>query len=116
MKNCLNIKCRGNFKLLYDYGTNYNFEDINFDCTTTSYSKPKIYKCNICELKFSELAGALTNKKIEDKYNNVVDNIYIDEIPLREKYFQAYIKKFLTILTKINQFLKSAHTMVSLVI
>ena len=65
MKNCLNIKCRGNFKLLYDYGSNYNFEDINFDCTTTSYSKPKIYKCNICELKFSELAVALSNKKIE---------------------------------------------------
>ena len=93
MKNCLNIKCRGNFKLLYDYGSNYNFEDINFDCTTTSYSKPKIYKCNICELKFSELAVALSNKKIEDKYNNVVDNIYINEIPQREKYFSNLYKK-----------------------
>jgi 2-polyprenyl-3-methyl-5-hydroxy-6-metoxy-1,4-benzoquinol methylase len=93
MKNCLNIKCRGNIKLLYDYGSNYNFTDINFDCTTTSYSKPKIYQCNICELKFSELAVALTNKKIEDKYSNVVDNIYINEIPQREKYFSSLYKK-----------------------
>ncbi|MDA7449909.1 class I SAM-dependent methyltransferase [Candidatus Pelagibacter ubique] len=93
MKNCLNIKCGGNIKLLYDYGSNYNFDDVNFDCTTNSYSKPKIYRCNKCELKFSELAAALPNKKIEDKYNNVVDNIYIDEIPQREKYFSSLYKK-----------------------
>ena len=93
MKNCLNIKCGGNIKLLYDYGSNYNFNDVNFDCTTNSYSKPKIYRCNKCELKFSELAAALPNKKIEDKYNNVVDNIYIDEIPQREKYFSSLYKK-----------------------
>ena len=93
MKNCLNTKCRGNIKLLYDYGSNYNFDDVNFDCTTNSYSKPKIYICNKCELKFSELAAALPNKKIEDKYNNVVDNIYINEIPQREKYFSSLYKK-----------------------
>ena len=93
MKKCLNIKCGGNIKLLYDYGSNYNFDDVNFDCTTNSYSKPKIYRCNKCELKFSELAAALPNKKIEDKYNNVVDNIYIDEIPQREKYFSSLYKK-----------------------
>ena len=46
MKDCLNIKCGGNIKLLYDYGSDYNFDDVNFDCTTNSYSKPKIYKCN----------------------------------------------------------------------
>ena len=93
MKNCLNSKCGGNIKLLYDYGSNYNFDDVSFDCTTNSYSKPKIYRCNKCELKFSELAAALPNKKIEDKYNNVVDNIYIDEIPQREKYFSNLYKK-----------------------
>ena len=93
MKDCLNIKCGGNIKLLYDYGSNYNFNDLSFDCTTNSYSKPKIYKCNKCELKFSELAAILPNKKIEDKYNNVVDDIYIDEIPQREKYFLNLYKK-----------------------
>ena len=102
MKNCLNIKCGGNIKLLYDYGSNYNFDDVNFDynfddvnfdCTTNSYAKPKIYKCIKCELKFSELAAVLPDKKIEDKYNNVVDNIYIDEIPQREKYFLNLYKK-----------------------
>ena len=93
MKNCLNIKCGGNIKLLYDYGSNYNFDDVSFDCTTNSYSKPKIYKCNKCELKFSELAAVLSNKKIEHKYNNVVDNIYIDEITQREKYFSSLFKK-----------------------
>ena len=93
MKNCLNIKCSGNIKLLYDYGSNYNFDDVNFDCTTNSYSKPKIYKCEKCEIKFSELAAVLPNKKIENKYNNVVDNIYINEIPQREKYFLNLYKK-----------------------
>ena len=42
-------KCGGNIKLLYDYGSNYNFDDVSFDCTTNSYSKPKIYKCNKCK-------------------------------------------------------------------
>ena len=93
MKNCLSIKCGGNIKLLYDYGSNYNFNDVSFDCTTNSYAKPKIYKCNKCELKFSELAAALPNKRVEDKYNNVVDNIYIDEIPQRQKYFSGLYKK-----------------------
>ena len=93
MENCLNIKCGGNIKLLYDYGSNYNFDDVSFDCTTNSYSKPKIYKCNKCELKFSELAAALPNKRIEDKYNNIVDNIYIDQIPQRQKYFSGLYKK-----------------------
>ena len=77
MENCLNIQCGGNIRLLYDYGSNYNFDDVSFDCTTNSYSKPKIYKCNKCELKFSELAAAFLNKRVEDKYNNIVDNIYI---------------------------------------
>ena len=93
MKNCLSIKCGGSIKLLYDYGSNYNFDDVSFDCTTNSYSKPKIYKCNKCELKFSELAAALPNKQVEDKYNNVVDNIYIEEIPQRQKYFSNLYKK-----------------------
>ena len=93
MKNCLRTKCGGNIKLLYDYGSNYNFDDVSFDCTTNSYSKPKIYKCNKCELKFSELAAALPNKRIEDKYNNIVDNIYIDQIPQRQKYFSGLYKK-----------------------
>ena len=93
MKKCLNIKCGGNIKLLYDYGSNYNFDDVNFDCTTNSYSKPKIYKCNKCELKFSELAAAFLNKRVEDKYNNIVDNIYIDQILQRQKYFLGLYKK-----------------------
>jgi 2-polyprenyl-3-methyl-5-hydroxy-6-metoxy-1,4-benzoquinol methylase len=93
MENCLNIKCGGNIKLLYNYGSNYNFDDVSFDCTTNSYSKPKIYKCNKCELKFSELAAALPNKRVEDKYNNIVDNIYIDQIPQRQKYFSGLYKK-----------------------
>ena len=93
MKNCLSTKCGGNIKLLYDYGSNYNFDDVSFDCTTNSYSKPKIYKCNKCELKFSELAAAFLNKRVEDKYNNIVDNIYIDQILQRQKYFSGLYKK-----------------------
>ncbi len=76
MKNCLNAKCKGNIKLLYNYSSNYNFDDINFDCTTNTYLNPKIYKCNKCGIRFSEFASTLFSKKIVHKYNKVVDNIY----------------------------------------
>ena len=94
MKTCLNKKCLGNIKLLYDYGeSNYNFNDINFDCTTNSYLKPKIYICEKCKLKFSELATNIPKSNVENKYNIVVDNIYISEISHKEKYFLSLYKK-----------------------
>jgi len=93
MKKCLNKKCNGDVKLLYDYGSNYDFNNVNFDCTTDSYSKPKIYKCEKCELKFSELALSLSFNDIENKYNKVEDSIYVNEISQRKKYFLNLYKK-----------------------
>ena len=49
MKKCLDIKCGGYIKLLYNSRSNCNFDDVSFDYTTSSYSKPKIYKCNKCK-------------------------------------------------------------------
>ena len=93
MEICLNKKCQGKVKLLYDYGSNYDFNDINFNCTTNSYFKPKIYICKKCNLKFSELARKIPKSNVENKYNDVVDNIYINEIPYKEKYFINLYKK-----------------------
>ena len=72
MEICLNKKCQGKVKLLYDYGSNYDFNDINFNCTTNSYFKPKIYICKKCNLKFSELARKIPKSNVENKYNDVV--------------------------------------------
>ena len=93
MKTCLNKKCLGNIKLLYDYGPNYDFNDINFNCTTNSYFKPKIYICEKCKLIFSEFATNIPKSYVEDKYNSIVDNIYINEISHKEKYFLSLYKK-----------------------
>ena len=44
MKNCLNNKCAGEIKLLYDYGNNSDLAELNVDCTqpTKKFLKPKI--------------------------------------------------------------------------
>ena len=71
MKNCLNNKCAGEIKLLYDYGNNSDLAELNVDCTqpTKKFLKPKIYICKRCELKFSEIAIDVSQniiKKISD--------------------------------------------------
>ena len=71
MKTCLNKKCQGEVKLLYDYGSNYKFDDINFDCTTNSYSKPRIFICRKCNLKFSELAVNFYSTNISIREINI---------------------------------------------
>tara|TARA_B100000767_G_scaffold31147_2_gene26747 strand:- start:3344 stop:4240 length:897 start_codon:yes stop_codon:yes gene_type:complete len=93
MKNCLNKKCFGKIELLYDYGSIYNFNQLNFDCTTDSYLKPKIYKCKKCTLKFSEIAVEISSSNIENKYKDIIDHIYINEIPYKKKYFNKLFKK-----------------------
>ena len=95
MKNCLNNKCTGEIKLLYDYGNNSDLAELNVDCTqpTKHFLKPKIYICKKCELKFSELAIDVSQNVIENKYKDVVDHVYINEIPYKEKYFSNLFKK-----------------------
>ena len=94
MKTCLNKKCLGNIKLLYDYGSNYDYNDIDFNCTTNSYIKPKIYICEKCKLKFSEFAININKRNIENKYCNVVDSAYINEISYKERYFLIALTLF----------------------
>ena len=94
-KNCLNNKCTGEIELLYDYGNNNALDELNFDCTHPkgSDSMPKIYVCNKCELKFSELAIGISSNVFEDKYKDVVDHVYINELPYKKKYFSNLFRK-----------------------
>jgi len=93
MKTCLNKKCLGEIELLYNYDNVNKLNELNFDCTTNSYLKPKIFICKKCELKFSELAMDIPSSIIEDKYKEVIDHIYIDEISYKKKYFLNLYKK-----------------------
>jgi len=93
MKKCLNGSCLGEIELLYDYGNTIRLNELNFDCTTNSYLKPNIYKCNKCNLKFSELAFQASSNDVENKYKDVIDKVYIKEIPYKQKYFNKLFNK-----------------------
>ena len=77
-----------NNKYLYKYS---NLEDKNFDlrCTSLDYRKPNLIKCKNCGLIFSELL----NLKLEELYQEVVDNFYIEQIPFKKKYFEITLSK-----------------------
>jgi len=65
--------------------------DLSVKCTSTANidEKPTLYKCNKCKLIFSEYV----EKKFEELYSEVADDLYIDQIPFKERYFQNTLKK-----------------------
>lgn len=77
-----------NSQYLYKY---QDFDSSNFDlrCTSLQYQKPNLIKCKECKLIFSELL----NLKFENLYEDVEDQLYIDQIPFKEKYFKNTLKK-----------------------
>ena len=85
-----------NSEYLYKYN---NSKSKNFDlrCTSLDYQKPNLIKCNNCGLIFSELL----NIEFENLYQEVVDNLYIDQIPFKKKYFEI-------VLSKIKKYLDSS--------
>ena len=56
-------------------------------CTSENHDKPTLYKCNNCNLIFSEYI----TKKFEEDYSKVEDAKYIEQIPFKEKYFKLLL-------------------------
>ena len=76
--NCPNCKSE-KIKNLYTYGKN-KLEDFDVRCTSLQYQKPNLLKCKECKLIFSEFL----NSKFEDFYTDVVDELYIEQIPFKK--------------------------------
>ena len=50
--------------LLYRSNHNYNYDKIDFSCTSNTYFKPKLFKCKKCKLIFSEIAKNIFENKM----------------------------------------------------
>ena len=98
--NCPNCKSE-KIKNLYTYGKN-KLEDFDVRCTSLQYQKPNLLKCKECKLIFSEFL----NSKFVDFYTDVVDELYIEQIPFKKKYFEIVVKKIENYLNKSKNVLE----------
>ena len=85
-----------NSEYLYKFN-NSKIKNFDLRCTSLDYQKPNLIKCNNCGLIFSELL----NLEFENLYQEVVDDLYIDQIPFKKKYFEI-------VLSKIKKYLDSS--------
>jgi len=84
--------------LLYKSDDNNSIIDVK--CTSEIHNKPTLYKCNSCNLIFSEHH----NSEFEKAYSEVEDGKYIEQIPFKKKYFELFfskIKPFLNTNSKV---------------
>ena len=89
---CPNLMCDGQIKIKYS-SRNFDYKKINFSCTTDTYDKPTIYKCNKCKIIFSELIFKMDKNQIEKSYQEVADDKYISQIKFKKYYFVKLINK-----------------------
>ena len=89
---CPNLMCDGQIKIKYS-SRNFDYKKINFSCTTDTYDKPAIYKCNKCKIIFSELIFKMDKNQIEKSYQEVADDKYISQIKFKKYYFVKLINK-----------------------
>ena len=98
-KKCPNIDCNGNVEMKY-YSNDLKLKNINFNCTTDSYTKPNILKCQNCNIIFSELIYELNESQFEKNYQEVKDLKYISQIKYKKVYFNKFCKKISNELNK----------------
>ena len=67
---------------------NFNFASTEIN-TEESEIKPDLFFCKNCEIIFSEFCDV----KFENNYIDVLDQLYIDQIDNKKKYFRNIIKK-----------------------
>lgn len=91
-KNCPDKNCNGSTFLLYQ-SKDTQLDNINFNCTTDTYFKPDIFKCEKCHIIYSGLINKMKNFEFENKYSDVIDQKYISQIKYKEKYFKSLLKK-----------------------
>tara|TARA_B100000767_G_scaffold215904_1_gene203435 strand:- start:239 stop:1141 length:903 start_codon:yes stop_codon:yes gene_type:complete len=97
-KNCYYCKQKCNLYLKSsNKGLNekYNFTSTETD-TYESEIKPDLYFCNNCEIIFSEFI----DKKFENNYRDVLDNLYISQIKNKKMYFESVVNKLSNLIKK----------------
>tara|TARA_B100000902_G_scaffold396151_1_gene456441 strand:+ start:824 stop:1735 length:912 start_codon:yes stop_codon:yes gene_type:complete len=104
-KKCPNNDCPGDIVVKYQTNTQ-NIENINFSCTTNTYTKPTILKCNKCEILFSELIYKFEGNQIEKNYQEVEDTKYISQIKYKKTYFINFYNKIKNDLTSNSSVLE----------
>lgn len=97
---CPNCKFVNN-NYLYKY-QNLKSKDFDVRCTSLQYQKPNLIKCQSCDLVFSELL----NLKFENLYEDVIDELYISQIPYKKKYFENTLIKIKKYLKKTSSVLE----------
>ena len=83
---------KNNCKILFNSSKKINpnqLGQIDLKCTNMQHARPALYKCQDCDLIFSELYQF----SFENIYSDVVDQTYIDQIEFKKKYFLGVLKK-----------------------
>ena len=88
-KKCSN--CNGDTKIYLKSNNKIDLEKIDFSCTENRMLskdsiplKPNLFICKECGIIFSEFY----NIKFEEKYSDVVDSLYINQIEYKKLYFK----------------------------
>jgi len=100
INSCPFCKKENSPEILYEGGTKDN-KVINVECTSHNSEdieqwKPTLYKCKSCKLVFSESIGV----NLAEKYIDVIDQSYIDQIEFKKKTFELFFKKIKPYLNK----------------
>ena len=97
-KNC--YYCKQSSDLYIKSSNKKNSKNFNFASTETntqeSEIKPDLFFCKNCEIIFSEFCDV----EFENNYIDVFDQLYIDQIDNKKKYFSNIIKKISNIINK----------------
>ena len=97
---CPFCKNENSSKILFEGVANKN-KVINVECTSHNSEdieqwKPTLYKCKSCKLVFSESIGV----NFAEKYIDVIDQSYLDQIEFKKKTFKLFFKKIEKYLNK----------------
>ena len=100
INTCPFCKNKDSTKILYD-GIGGKDKSISVECTSHNSQdieqwKPTLYKCKFCKLVFSESIGI----NFAEKYIDVIDQSYLDQIEFKKKTFGLFFKKIKKYLNK----------------
>ena len=103
-KNC--YYCKESNKIFLKSSNKNNNKKYNFASTEVNTfegeKKPDLYFCRKCNLIYSEFI----DRKFENNYLDVLDQIYIDQIENKKKYFNNLIKRIFNTIEKKNDVLE----------
>ena len=100
INTCPFCKNENSSKILFE-GVEKKNKEINVECTSHNSQdieqwKPTLYKCKSCKLVFSESIGV----NFAEKYIDVIDQSYLDQIDFKKKTFELFFKKIKKYLNK----------------